>query len=552
MMEKGKSIYKLPEGWEWSTINEIIDAQEGFFKDGDWVESKDQDTNGQIRLIQLADIGDGEFRNRSNRFMNEERADVLGCTYLKKGDILLARMPDPLGRACIFPYIEENKYVTVVDVAILRTGKNGVNSKFLMYLINSPIVRKEIDSLKSGSTRIRISRNNLSKIQFPIPPLKEQLRIITKLDELYSEIEHAEKALKKAKHQLEIYSQSLLKNAFNGKLTEKWRIDDSSNMLKGSQNKNGVLPIGWKCIEIEKFAEFVGSGSTPKGGRNVYQENGIPFIRSQNIHPNYLVQDDLVFISKDVNEKMKRTQIKPKDVLLNITGASIGRCAFIPENFEKGNVNQHVCIIRVLPKYINYRYLTYFLNSPESQLNIQKINSGATREALNLSQIKNISVPICSIEEQQQIVFHLDSRSTICKNLEESISKELFNLEKVKCTILNDAYRGKLVHQDLSEDSASTFLVQIKKEKNLYFKKIKTQKMKTSSNYKSDKKKKELIELIIEKYANTEFSFEEIRRLSDKPYEDLKAELYLLLDKNKELEIVFNKSNKKIFYIIKS
>jgi type I restriction enzyme S subunit len=249
---------------------------------------------------------------------------------------------------------------------------------------------------------------------------------------------------------------------------------------------------------------------------------------------------------------MKRTQTQPKDVLLNITGASIGRCAYIPENFKEGNVNQHVCIIRTIPKYINYKYLTYLLNSPEIQSLIKRINSGATREALNLTQIRNIDIPICNIQEQEQIVFHLDSKFTLIKNLEDSINKELLNLEKLKHSILNEAFNGKLVPQNENEESAFNLLNQIKTEKALYLKKNKSEKMKTSSENKNSIKKKTLLELLKEEYSDTEFSFEDIRNLSNMSYEDLKTELYLLLDKNKELEIVFNKSVKKILYKIKS
>ena len=127
--------YNMPIGWVWARIEEIIDGRNGVFKDGDWVETKDQNPNGEVRLIQLADVGDGFFRNRSDRFMTKEKALEINCTFLKSGDVLVARMPDPLGRACIFPYKEENKYVTVVDVAVIRTEVNGVNNKQKKVLI---------------------------------------------------------------------------------------------------------------------------------------------------------------------------------------------------------------------------------------------------------------------------------------------------------------------------------------------------------------------------------------------------------------------------------
>ena len=76
-MEKGKQTYKLPEGLSFATIDEVIDYSTGLFKDGDWIESKDQDPNGEVRLIQLADVGDGDFLNRSNRFMNSEKSQEL-------------------------------------------------------------------------------------------------------------------------------------------------------------------------------------------------------------------------------------------------------------------------------------------------------------------------------------------------------------------------------------------------------------------------------------------------------------------------------------------
>ena len=92
----------LPTGWAFAQIPDLI-ANDGIFIDGDWVESKDQDPDGDVRLIQLADVGDGFYINKSNRFLTREKAVELGCTFLRKGDVLIARMPDPLGRACIFP-----------------------------------------------------------------------------------------------------------------------------------------------------------------------------------------------------------------------------------------------------------------------------------------------------------------------------------------------------------------------------------------------------------------------------------------------------------------
>ena len=131
------------DDWIETTLGEI--CADGLFADGDWVESKDQDPEGDYRLLQLADIGDGTFLNKSDRWMNREQFNRLGCTKLEVNDVLIARMPDPIGRACLFP---EGLPVcaTVVDVAIVRTG-NETLQKFLALLINSSDFRTEAFSL---------------------------------------------------------------------------------------------------------------------------------------------------------------------------------------------------------------------------------------------------------------------------------------------------------------------------------------------------------------------------------------------------------------------
>ncbi|MDC5558417.1 restriction endonuclease subunit S [Acinetobacter baumannii] len=162
------------------TFAELLSDAE-IFVDGDWVESKDQDPDGDVRLIQLADIGDGFYIDKSSRFLNSDTAKRLKCTYLKEGDVLVARMPDPLGRACIFPK-HDMPCVTVVDVCIIRPNLKKIDNKWLMYSINSPIIRRQINEYITGTTRQRISRGNLSKIKISVPPLAEQRRIASVLD----------------------------------------------------------------------------------------------------------------------------------------------------------------------------------------------------------------------------------------------------------------------------------------------------------------------------------------------------------------------------------
>ena len=135
------------------TLSDIT-AQDGLFCDGDWIEKKDQDPSGTVRLIQLADIGEGLFKDKSDRYITDNKAKELNCTFLEEGDILIARLPDPLGRACIFPL--SGKYITAVDIAIVRIRNTNIDYKYIMHLINSVYISSEIRKYESGPTRKRI------------------------------------------------------------------------------------------------------------------------------------------------------------------------------------------------------------------------------------------------------------------------------------------------------------------------------------------------------------------------------------------------------------
>lgn len=182
----------------------------------------------------------------------------------------------------------------------------------------------------------------------------------------------------------------------------------------------GVIPMDWEVAKVNDIATFVGSGITPKGGQNVYTSAGVPFIRSQNVHPNALKLDDVVYITDEINSKMRRTILKEKDVLLNITGASIGRCAIVPVGFGKGNVNQHVCIIRVDDTYSPF-FLSQFLNSKLSRKQIDSFNGGSSREGLNFQQVRSILLSKPPLQEQQRIAEILATTDDHIEKLDKTI-----------------------------------------------------------------------------------------------------------------------------------
>ncbi|WP_373485063.1 restriction endonuclease subunit S [Acetobacterium malicum] len=182
----------------------------------------------------------------------------------------------------------------------------------------------------------------------------------------------------------------------------------------------GVLPEDWEVVKINDIANYVGSGTTPRGGADVYKTEGITFIRSQNVYPNKLVLDDVVYIDEATNEKMKRTILQDNDVLLNITGASIGRTAVLPSGFGRSNVNQHVCIIR-LKEFFLPIYLSQFINSSFGRKQIDSYNGGSSREGLNFKQVRDILVTAPPLPEQRRIAEILSATDAHLEKLETII-----------------------------------------------------------------------------------------------------------------------------------
>ncbi|SUC88550.1 type I restriction-modification system subunit S [Pseudomonas aeruginosa] len=167
------------------------------------------------------------------------------------------------------------------------------------------------------------------------------------------------------------------------------------------------VPEHWQIKQLKYLASHIGSGKTPSGGAEVYQDAGVLFLRSQNVYEDGLRLDDAAFISDEVDEEMKGSRVRPCDVLLNITGASIGRSCLVPEIFQRANVNQHVCIIRGEAPVIS-KWISLCLPSKAVQAQIDFSQNGAGREGLNFEQIGNMLVALPPAEEVDEIAGSLD------------------------------------------------------------------------------------------------------------------------------------------------
>jgi type I restriction enzyme S subunit len=397
----------LPPGWALTTLPELA-GRTGAFTDGDWVESKDQDPEGAVRLVQLADVGDGFYRDRSNRFLSSSKASELNCTFLAAGDVLISRLADPIGRACIFPG-DARPCVTVVDVALFRGAQaGGVDHIWLKNSINAQQFRSEIDQAASGTTRKRISRKNLGSLPLPLPPLNEQRRIVAKIEALQERSKAAKDALDAIPPLLEKFRQSVLAAAFRGDLTKSWRerqpeIEPATVLLdriraerrrrftEANPKKKYIepapvdpsglpeLPAGWCWARAEEVCEWITKGTTPAHDKMFAGMGEVPFVKVYNLtmtgELDFSVEP--TFVSELTHEgELARSRCYPGDVLMNIVGPPLGKVSVLPTTHAQWNINQAIAIFRPLPGILNSYIANHLLR--EWTVTVAKSHAKAT------------------------------------------------------------------------------------------------------------------------------------------------------------------------------
>ena len=300
------------------------------------------------------------------------------------------------------------------------------NYKYVFYFLKS--IEQELDSKGTGTTFRAISGETIRMTEIPVPPPAEQKAIVTKIEELLSELENGIQQLETAQQQLKVYRQSLLKWAFEGKLTNK-KVND------------GELPKGWKIKELKEITSVLGDGlhGTPK-----YSANGdYYFINGNNLNNGKIeIKGNTKRVSFEEYNKYKKP-LNENTIFVSING-SLGYTAFY--NNENVILGKSACYFNVL-ETINKFYIRYFLTSSRFTSYANKNATGSTIKNVGLKTMRELQIPIPPTPaEQQLIVDELESKLTVCDKIEETISQSLQQAETLRQSILKKAFEGKLVN----------------------------------------------------------------------------------------------------------
>lgn len=324
-----------------------------------------------------------------------------------------------------------NKYVNFPfkvkssAMKILKAKDSAVNIKYAYYYMQTVRITFE--------THKRYWISEYSKLSIPCPPLQEQQAIVAKIEELLSELENGKQQLQTVQQQLKVYRQSLLKWAFEGRLTNK-------------SVKDGELPKDWKLV---KFGTLF--SDTPQNGLykpSTQYGSGIPIIRIDGFYDGIILKD---YNYKRVNlsdSEKNKYQICIGDILVNRVNSMshLGKCGLVKSLNEETVFESNIMKIRVRKELAIPEYITKYLSSKKGISELTKNAKHAVNQAsINQTDVSNAFIPICSIKEQQLVIDELESKLTVCDKIDETINQGLQQSETLKQSILKKAFEGKLV-----------------------------------------------------------------------------------------------------------
>ncbi|MBN9680678.1 restriction endonuclease subunit S [Campylobacter coli] len=408
----------LPQGWEWKSLGEICFITDGTHKTPNYIETG-------IPFLSVKNISKGFFDLSDVKYISlEEHNKLIKRAKPEFEDILICRI-GTLGKAIKISL--EFEFSIFVSLGLLKP-KVKIISDYLVYFLNSYFIEGWINDNKvgGGTHTAKLNLNILEKCPIALPPLKEQERIVGILDESFAKIDESIKILEQDLLNLDELMQSALQKAFNP--------------LKDNAKENYKLPQGWEWKNLGEIAN-TSSGGTPSRNKKEYWENGnIKWLKSGELNDGYID-----FIEENITEeaiKNSSAKIFQKGTLLiAMYGATAGKLGIL--NLDS-TTNQAICAFLHKDKNIKFleKFLFYFLFFLRDK--IIKDSFGGAQPNINQTYIKNLQIPLPPIKEQEQIASHLDELSSHVKNLKQNYQAQIKNLQELKNSLLDKAFKGNL------------------------------------------------------------------------------------------------------------
>ncbi|MEI6680325.1 MAG: restriction endonuclease subunit S [Mariniphaga sp.] len=402
-------VNNIPKHWQLKTLGEVADYLNGrAFKPTEW-----EPTGSPIIRIQNLNKADAIYNYTNREFEDKYKID--------KGDLLYA------WSASLGVYIWNGNTAWLNQHIFKVVPKDICHKKFLFYALEK--VTAELYSKAHGSGMVHVTKGIFEETEILLPPLSEQQAIVSKIEELLSDLDNGKQQLQIAQQQLKIYRQSLLKWAFEGKLT--------------NQNVNdGELPKGWKWVKLEDVCKKIGDidHKMPK-----QLSSGYPYVSTKDFTDTLKISfDNAKYISEEDYLNLAR-KIRPErgDIIFPRYG-TIGKNILV--DFDKEFLVSYSCaVVKPNQKLVISKYVYLYTLSPKITEEIRKYTVETTQANVGIASIKSFVFPFPPLAEQQLIVDELESKLTVCDKIEETISQSLLQAESLRQSILKKAFEGKLI-----------------------------------------------------------------------------------------------------------
>ncbi|HCC8381326.1 restriction endonuclease subunit S [Acinetobacter baumannii] len=423
-------IKEIPYGWKIVPLKYMC---KGFVKDGPHETPVFVDEG--IPFLSVDGIQNNKLVFESCRYISKEddARFSLKCKP-QKGNVLLGKAASVGKVAFVDTEIDFNVWS---PLAVINSSDEKLG-KYIFYCLQSYELQLQCDVFSNSNTQKNLGMTTIDNLSFPYPSFNEAQTISHFLDHETAKIDTLIAKQEKLIELLKEKRQAVISHAVAKGLDPNIAMKDSGVEWLGD------VPEHWVVTKFGFHTLKIGSGKTPKGGAEIYQDEGVLFIRSQNVYNDGLRVDgsESTYISEAIHDDMSTSKVYSGDILLNITGGSIGRSCLVPDEFPEANVNQHVCIIRV-SKYLQ-EFLALVIQSDLIQAQIQSIQTGGNREGLNFEQISKFYFALPTLEEQEQIVKYIKDKVFEFSKLEIKAYSAIQLMKERRTALISAAVTGKI------------------------------------------------------------------------------------------------------------
>ncbi len=396
--------------------------------------SEETDPTREIQYVDIGNVSAGGKVTSEAMLFGE--APSRARRTVRSGDVIVSTVRTYLRAIAHLDNAPDNLVVST-GFAVLRPHSN-VNSRFFGYALQADDFVDNVVSQSDGVSYPAITPQKLTRIPIPLPDLQTQEVIADYLthetagaDALTTDFRSLLQALEQRR--LAMISEAVTRG-----------VNPTASMKESGVEWIADIPVSSQISKVKYVTEQIGSGFTPKGGAEIYQDSGITFIRSQNVYDDGLRLDDVIYVAPEIDAEMARTRVRKNDVLLNITGASIGRTCVVDSAALPANVNQHVCIVRPSAA-IDPAYLAFCLKSHVVKQQILAIENGSSREGLNYSQVGNLIIVVPDERSEQiRIVKELASRLHELDSLTADARRALGLILEQRSALISAAVTGQI------------------------------------------------------------------------------------------------------------